>query len=79
MILAAHKELEQSEPVRLDDVDVNDKLYKKLRAKLPPKARPALDKEQDAWVTWSDAQPDDAQEMLITQRSALLRARAEFP
>jgi len=78
-ILAAHKEVEQREPVRLDDVDVNDKLYKKLRAKLPAKARVALDKEQDAWVTWSDAQPDEAQERLITERSALLRARLEFP
>ena len=77
-ILAAHKEQEQRGPVRLDDVDFNDKLYKKLRAKLPAKARTALDKEQDQWVTWSDAQPDEAQEMLITQRSALLRARAEF-
>ena len=65
----------------MDDVDVNDKLYKKLRAKLPPKARTVRShKEQDSqWVTWSDAQPDEAQEMLITQRSALLRElRLEF-
>ena len=78
-ILAGHKLNEAIEPVRLDDVDVNDKLYKKLRAKLPARARAALDREQDQWVTWSDAQPDEAQSMLISQRSALLRARAEFP
>jgi hypothetical protein len=78
-ILAGHKQKDATDPAGLDDVDFNDKLYKKLRAKLPARARAALDKEQDAWVTWSDAQSDDAQSMLILQRSALLRARAEFP
>jgi hypothetical protein len=78
MIVAGHKQTEQSEPERLDDPDVNEKLYKKLSAKLPPKARPALQKEQEQWVAWVNQQPEEAQAMIIIQRSSLVRARAEF-
>lgn len=78
-ILAGHKEPEQSEPEQINDVAVMEKYLKKLRAKLPPKDRAALDKEQDQWVAWSDKEPADAQSELISQRTALLRARLEFP
>ena len=54
-VLAGHKVSAGTKEEQLDDVDVNDRLYKKLRAKLPPKARAALDKDQDEWITWSDA------------------------
>jgi uncharacterized protein YecT (DUF1311 family) len=65
-------------PGRLEEEATLTALFQRLKAKVPAKARAALEREQDAWKKWRDAQPENARERLTAQRGALLHARAEW-
>ncbi|HEY3901050.1 MAG TPA: lysozyme inhibitor LprI family protein [Chthoniobacter sp.] len=51
--------------------------YNRLRAKLDEKGKAALKKEEQDWLKFRDAQPEEAREQLTERRAVELRARCE--
>ena len=77
-LLKARKIPESEE--RTSGVDYDPELniyYKRLRARLDENGRAALKKEEEAWIKFRDAQPEDARDQLTQRRASELRARLE--
>ena len=51
--------------------------YNRLRAKLDEKGKAALKKEEQDWLKFREAQPEDGRNQLTERRAAELRARVE--